>query len=75
MFKASVGIVNMNLFRLVKLDVPFFVHFCIWFMAVCNFYVDSSLLLPVANMAVSSANVATVLLSNMYWEVTSVQQV
>ena len=64
MFKASVGKVNMNLFRLVKLDVPFLVHFCIWFMVVCNFSVDSSLLLPIANIAVSSAKVATVLLSN-----------
>jgi len=33
-------------------------------MAVCNFSVDSSLLLPIANIAVSSAKVATVLLSN-----------
>jgi hypothetical protein len=33
-------------------------------MAVCNFSVDSSLLLPVANIAASSAKVATVLLSN-----------
>ena len=51
-FKASVGKVYMNRFRFIKLDVPFFVHFIIWFMAVCNFPVDSSLLLPTVNMAV-----------------------
>ena len=45
-FKASVGKVSMNRFRFTKLDVTIFlVHFCIWFMAVCNFPVDSSLLL------------------------------
>jgi len=33
-------------------------------MAVCNLSVDSSLLLPIANIAVSSAKVATALLSN-----------
>jgi hypothetical protein len=54
-FEASVGKVNMNQFRFIKPDMPFFVHFCIWFMAVCNFPVDFSLLLPTANIAVSSA--------------------
>jgi len=44
----------------------FFVHFCIWFMAVCNFPLDSSLLLPTANIAVSSAKVATMLFYN-FW--------
>ena len=64
MFKASVGKVNMNRFGVIKLDVPFFsVHFCIWFMAVCNFPVDSSLLLPTVNIAVSSAKGAMVLFS------------
>jgi hypothetical protein len=38
----------------------FFVHVCIWFMAVCSFPVDSSLLVPTASIAVSIANVATV---------------
>ena len=33
-------------------------------MAVCNFPVDSSLLLPTANIAVSSAKVATMLFSS-----------
>jgi len=47
-----------------KLDVPFFVHFCIWLMAVCNFPVYSSLLLPTANIEVSSAKVAIILFSN-----------
>jgi hypothetical protein len=63
-FEASVGKIDMNRFRFIKLDVPFFVHFCIWFMAVCSFPVDSSLLLPTVNIALSSAKVATVLLSN-----------
>ena len=49
-FKASVGKVNMNRFRFIKLDVPFFCPFCIWFMAVCNFPVDSSLLLSTVNI-------------------------
>jgi hypothetical protein len=63
-FKASDGKVNMNRFRFIKLDVQFFVQFYIWFMAVCNFPVDSSLPLPIVNIAVSSAKVATVLFSN-----------
>jgi len=42
----------------------FFVHFCIWLIVVCNFPVDSSLLLLNANIAVSSAKVATMLFSN-----------
>ena len=33
-------------------------------MAVCNFPVDFSLLLPIANIALSSAKVATMLFSN-----------
>jgi len=58
-FEASVGKVNMNRFRFIKLDVPFFVHFCIWFMVACNFPAHSSLLLPTVNIVVSSAKVAT----------------
>ena len=42
----------------------FFLNFFFWLMAVCNFAVDSSLLLPTANIAVSSAKVATMLFYN-----------
>jgi hypothetical protein len=63
MFEAYVGKVNMNRFRFIKLDVPFFCPF-LYLVDDCNFPVDSSLLLPTANIAVSSAKVATMLFSS-----------